>query len=111
MPFVAHELRSTRGVVPRFVERAAERRFFYEQVLAPDEPAVHLLSVSGPPGVGTSTLLARWREDAQTAPVPRQCDRRSISNNSCSRQWSHTHWGLAVGVGAAQKMKGACHEM
>jgi tetratricopeptide (TPR) repeat protein len=69
MPFVTHELRSTRGVAPCFVGRVEERRLFQEQVLAPDVPAIHVLNISGPPGVGISTLLARWREDAQTTPA------------------------------------------
>ena len=69
MPFVTHEPRSTRGVAPCFVGRMEERRLFQEQVLAPDVPAIHVLNISGPPGVGISTLLARWREDAQTTPA------------------------------------------
>lgn len=73
MPFVIHGLRPLKDVPPLFLGRAEELRFFHQQVLSPDEPAVHLVSVWGPAGVGTSTLLARWREDASTAPFKQWC--------------------------------------
>ncbi len=68
MPFVAQALRSPQSIQPPFVGRTAERRMFSQQVLTPDEPAVHLIAVWGPPGIGTSALLAKLREDARTGP-------------------------------------------
>lgn len=73
MPFVTQALRSPQSIQPPFVGRTVERRVFSQQVLAPDEPAVHLVSVWGPPGIGTSALLAQWREDARTGPFKDGC--------------------------------------
>ena len=69
MPFVTQPLRVSNEGQPPFVGRAAEQRFFRQQILAPDEPGAHLLNVWGPPGTGVSTLLLRWREEARAAPL------------------------------------------
>ena len=69
MPFVTQPLRVSSGGQLPFVGRAAELRFFREQILMPDEPAAHLLNVWGPPGTGVSTLLLQWREEARAAPL------------------------------------------
>lgn len=73
MPFVPQSLRFPRSMQLPFVGRTAERRWFTQQVLTPDEPPVHLIGVWGPPGIGTSALLARWREDADMAPGHNRC--------------------------------------
>jgi hypothetical protein len=69
MPFVTQPLRASNEGHPPFVGRAAEQRFFRQQILAPDEPGAYLLNVWGPPGSGVSTLLAQWREEARAAPL------------------------------------------
>lgn len=73
MPFVSQSLRSSTGPQPPFVGRAAERRFFHQEILTPDEPTAHLLNVWGASGCGVSTLLAQWREDARGAPFQEDC--------------------------------------
>lgn len=73
MPFVTQSLCSHQSFQPPFVGRTAERRAFAQQVLTPDEPAVHLIGVGGPPGIGTSALLAQWREDTCTGPFKDEC--------------------------------------
>jgi tetratricopeptide (TPR) repeat protein len=73
MPFVTQALRSRQHIQPPFVGRTAERRFFSQQVLAPDEPTVHLIGIWGPVGIGSSALLAQWREDAHTGPFKDGC--------------------------------------
>ncbi|WP_201394398.1 hypothetical protein, partial [Ktedonobacter sp. SOSP1-52] len=73
MPFVTQPLRSPQSLQPPFVGRIAERCWFIQEVLTPDEPAVHLIGVGGPPGIGTSALLAQWREDVGTAPFGNGC--------------------------------------
>ncbi len=73
MPFVTHALRSQEGVQPPFVGRAKELQWFQEQVLRPNEPAAHVISVWGPEGCGTSALLARLREEVRTGPFKDWC--------------------------------------
>jgi tetratricopeptide (TPR) repeat protein len=66
-------LRSQEDIRPPFIGRTKELELFREQVLLPDEPSAHLLSIWGPPGVGTSTLLAQLRNEAHTDPFQNQC--------------------------------------
>jgi hypothetical protein len=66
MPFIFQAEQAS--VSPSFVGRAQELAWFREQVLLPDEPAAHAVSVWGPPGVGISALLASFREEARSVP-------------------------------------------
>ncbi|GHO90889.1 hypothetical protein KSF_009370 [Reticulibacter mediterranei] len=73
MPFVTHTLLSQEDVRPPFIGRTKELELFREQVLRLDEPSVHLLSIWGPLGVGTSALLAQLRKEAHADPFQGQC--------------------------------------
>jgi tetratricopeptide (TPR) repeat protein len=66
-------LRSQEDVRPPFIGRVKELELFREQVLRPDEPSAHLLSIWGPLGVGTSALLAQLHKEAHTDPFQSQC--------------------------------------
>jgi tetratricopeptide (TPR) repeat protein len=73
MAFIS-QARQPRASTPLpFVGRTQELAWFREQVLLPDELAAHAITVWGPPGVGISALLARWRELAQSAAFADHC--------------------------------------
>src|SRR5579863_1605033 len=62
--------RDTRKI---FVGRADEIRFFRENILQPEEPAHNILAISGPGGVGKSTLLLRFIGEAQATDFKDYC--------------------------------------
>jgi tetratricopeptide (TPR) repeat protein len=66
-------LRSQEDIRPPFTGRAKELVLFREQVLRPNEPSAHLLSLWGPLGVGTSALLAQFHKETHTDPFQDQC--------------------------------------
>jgi len=66
-------LRSQKDMRPSFIGRAKELGLFREQVLHPDEPSAHLLSIWGPLGVGTSALLAQFHKETHVDPFQDQC--------------------------------------
>ena len=68
MPFVTPMLRSQEDIRPPFIGRVKELELFREQVLRPNEPSAHLLSLWGPLGVGASALLAQFHKEAHTDP-------------------------------------------
>jgi len=84
MPFVSSPLHALQGPQPLFVGRVDEQRFFRQQILLPQAPTVHLLNVWGPEGCGVSTLLTRWREEAQRPPFQGQCAMVSIDGSTGS---------------------------
>src|SRR2546421_10238597 len=50
-----------------FIGRANELHFFVEDILKPEEPACNIISIAGQAGVGKTTLLNRFIEEAHTA--------------------------------------------
>src|SRR5579859_3985235 len=56
-----------------FVGRANELHFFTEYILKPDDPAYNIISIHGDGGVGKSTLIARFSDEASTAAYREYC--------------------------------------
>jgi tetratricopeptide (TPR) repeat protein len=56
-----------------FVGRANELVFFTQQILKPEEPAYNLLSIWGQGGVGKTTLLQQFKNQATTAAFKAFC--------------------------------------
>lgn len=50
-----------------FIGRTTELQFFVEHILKPDDPSYNIISISGEGGVGKSTLLARFIEEARSS--------------------------------------------
>ena len=48
-----------------FIGRANEVHFFVEHILKPEDPSYNIVSISGEGGVGKSTLLARFIDEAR----------------------------------------------
>ncbi len=77
MPFVkktsekqAHIATDTRKI---FIGRTDELQLFVEQILAPEEPAYNIVSISGNGGVGKSTLLVRFIEEIHSQRFREYC--------------------------------------
>jgi tetratricopeptide (TPR) repeat protein len=75
MPFVKRNALSSsqRATHDLFVGRTGELLFFIQNILKPEEPTHNILSISGQGGVGKSTLLARFRDETQTADFKDYC--------------------------------------
>ncbi|HEY7417943.1 MAG TPA: tetratricopeptide repeat protein [Ktedonobacteraceae bacterium] len=68
MPFVKRNTSSSQQMThDLFVGRTGEQLFFVQNILNAEEPTHNILSISGQGGVGKSTLLARLRDETQTA--------------------------------------------
>jgi tetratricopeptide (TPR) repeat protein len=55
------------GAGPLFLGRTQELHLFVQHILQPQEPLFQVISLWGEPGVGTSTLLRRFRDEARLA--------------------------------------------
>jgi tetratricopeptide (TPR) repeat protein len=78
MPFIkkTHSQDSRPSLVsvsPTFIGRTGELLFFVHNILKPEAPTHNILSISGQGGVGKSTLLARFIEEAHEAPFKDYC--------------------------------------
>jgi tetratricopeptide (TPR) repeat protein len=77
MPFVKKN--DTQGSQPPtaarniFIGRTGELLFFIQNILKPEDPTHNIISISGQGGVGKSTLLARFVEQACEAPFKDYC--------------------------------------
>ncbi len=77
MPFVKKN--DARGPQPAndgkqlFVGRSNELHFFREHILKPDDPAYNVISVYGDGGVGKSTLIARFVDEARAPEYSEYC--------------------------------------
>ena len=56
-----------------FVGRTSELHFFVQNILTPEDPIHNILSISGQGGVGKSTLLARFINEAHSPPFKDFC--------------------------------------
>ena len=56
-----------------FIGRTSELHFFVEYILKPEDPAHNIVSISGNGGVGKSTLLARFIDEARTPDFKDYC--------------------------------------
>ena len=56
-----------------FIGRANELRFFTEHILQPEDPTYNIVSLYGDGGVGKSTLLNRFTEEANKASYKEYC--------------------------------------
>ena len=56
-----------------FVGRAGELLFFVQNILKPEEPTHNIISIWGQGGVGKSTLLARFIDEAHLAEFKDYC--------------------------------------
>ena len=50
-----------------FIGRTGELLFFVQNILKPEEPTHNIISIWGQGGVGKSTLLARFIDEARSA--------------------------------------------
>src|SRR5436190_18049296 len=77
MPFVkktdSQGSQPTTDVRKLFIGREGELLFFRQNILKPEDPTHNILSISGQGGVGKSTLLARFIEEAHEAPFKDYC--------------------------------------
>ncbi len=77
MPFVKnsihknHQHLSTNRRI--FVGRSDELHFFIENILRPEEPTYNIISISGQAGVGKSTLLAQFIDEAGASDFKDYC--------------------------------------
>ncbi|HWS83504.1 MAG TPA: ATP-binding protein, partial [Ktedonobacteraceae bacterium] len=58
---------------PLFIGRTDELLFFVRHILKPEAPTHNILSISGQGGVGKSTLLAHFFDEAHTADFKEYC--------------------------------------
>lgn len=56
-----------------FIGRGVEVNFFTQNILAPKDPSHNIIAVSGQGGVGKSTLLTRFIEEAHSSPCSEYC--------------------------------------
>ncbi|GHO92939.1 hypothetical protein KSF_029870 [Reticulibacter mediterranei] len=56
-----------------FIARSHELHFFIEHVLQPEDPLYNIISIYGDGGVGKSTLLNRYNEEAQSSGYKEYC--------------------------------------
>src|SRR5215472_8632446 len=56
-----------------FIGRTNELLFFKQNILKPEEPTHNILSISGQGGVGKSTLLARFIDEAHSVEFKDYC--------------------------------------
>ena len=76
MPFKKQTTRSTSLTTDTksiFIARANELLFFIHHILEPEEPSYNILSISGQGGVGKSTLINRFIEEANTTNFKDYC--------------------------------------
>jgi tetratricopeptide (TPR) repeat protein len=77
MPFVKKN--DAQGPQPRidprnsFIGRTDELHFFIQNILTPEDPTYNILSISGQGGVGKSTLLARFIDEAHSPTFKDYC--------------------------------------
>jgi hypothetical protein len=55
------------GAGPLFLGRVQELHLFVQHIVKPQEPLFQVISLWGEPGIGTSTLLRRFRDEARLA--------------------------------------------
>jgi tetratricopeptide (TPR) repeat protein len=77
MPFVKRtglkNLKQSTDVRKIFIGRVNELHFFIEHILKPEDPSYNIVSVSGEGGVGKSTLLARFIDEAHSQHFKEYC--------------------------------------
>jgi tetratricopeptide (TPR) repeat protein len=73
MPFIKQTLRPQIKARNIFIGRTNELRFFVQHILKPKHPAYNIVSVWGIAGVGKSTLLSRFRDEACAAGFEDSC--------------------------------------
>ncbi len=77
MPFIkkSHIQNSLSSTSPRsvFVGRTNELLFFVQHILKPEEPMHNILSIWGQGGVGKTTLLQQFKNQAATADFKAYC--------------------------------------
>src|SRR5438477_7615012 len=77
MPFVkrTNTKHSQRSVDVRkiFIGRTTELHFFVEHILTPGDPSHNIISISGEGGVGKSTLLERFIDEAHSPHFKEYC--------------------------------------
>ena len=77
MPFIkqadSHGSKPPTDARKIFIGRKGELLFFKQNILKPEEPTHNILSISGQGGVGKSTLLARFIDEAHTAEFKDYC--------------------------------------
>lgn len=56
-----------------FVGRTDEIHFFIEHILKPEEPTYNIVSISGNGGVGKSTLIRRFIDEAHSSRFKDSC--------------------------------------
>src|SRR5712692_1011680 len=56
-----------------FIGRTGELLFFVQNILKPEEPTHNIISIWGQGGVGKSTLLARFIDEAHSAEFKDYC--------------------------------------
>src|SRR6266516_323596 len=71
MPFVkkigSNRLQRQKDAHALFIGRTNELLFFVQNVLKPEDPTFNIISISGQGGVGKSTLLKRFIDEAHTS--------------------------------------------
>src|SRR5215469_5910571 len=77
-----------------FVGRTNELLFFVQQILKPEEPMHNILSIWGQGGVGKTTLLQQFKNQAATADFKAYCltalvDERQTTPASMMEKFAH----------------------
>jgi len=77
MPFIKKNKAEPRlpstSVRSMFIGRAKELLFFVQEILKPEEPTSNILSLWGQGGVGKTTLLRQFKNQAETADFSTYC--------------------------------------
>ena len=76
MPFKKTNSRDAQQAVPAksiFVGRADHLRYFIQNILQPEDPTHNIISISGQGGVGKTTLLQRFLDEARIPDLREYC--------------------------------------
>ncbi len=89
MSFIKQILRPQIEASNIFIGRNNELRFFVQHILKPKQPTYNIVSISGNPGVGKSTLLSRFRDKASKVRFKNSCVTALVDARQLHTSWSN----------------------
>lgn len=96
MPFIKQTLRPQIEARNIFIGRTNELHFFIEHILKPEGPTYHVVSVWGDAGVGKSTLLTRFRDEARAADFKDCCLTALVAGRRLTPARIMEHWAAQL---------------